>query len=876
MTMNKASISERADQRAAIPFSDPTTPRAQAQGPVMLGKVKHLVRMGASIILLHERSKQPVGNDWSSKPRASQAQLEAQYRDGMNIGVRLGKWSQIDGLYLHVIDVDIRDPKVADQAFKALERLFKGIDVWKLNRVKSGSGGDSRHFYFVTKSPFPSKKLAHSGVKFKDAKGKQHWTWEIELFGTGKQVAIPPSIHPDTGKEYQWIDPVDEIDGFGHISDQIVEGLVNPERDEDAHETGKLNCSYEDVEEALIDLDPDYWCEDREGWVRLGMALHHEFSGAKAAYEVWCDYSRKSEKFDAAIQLQQWKSFDNSKAKPVRMATVFKASHENRRRADVLGAFDEEDELPALTRAEKRQLIEDFEDLEGDRPKKEINPESDRSPLDPDMVILRQVKHEAPPFPINILSDFWRQEVKALATNGAAPIDYAAATLLASAASLIGNSRWGSPLPGWEEPTTLWCQVIGPPSANKSPAMRPYMNILNEIEAAWLPQYQEDKRLWQSTAKQADMLKKQWEQQAAAALEKGRDVGHMPANCIAPPEPARRRAMVGDATLEALVRQMAANPRGFVNYRDEMVGWYANLSRYGGAGATDRPAWLEAYGGGIYTVDRVKDGGEPVNVRKFNVSFLGGIQPEPLLAMASSAEDGLQARFIPFWPEKAKRKIYRGEKIELRAKRPFEALADLRMRKDKTTGLWEPVIVPFSKEASKAFADWEDDRADREEHVPSKLENTFGKARGHVARVALILEMLTWAEDPFDDRITGPEEVSLDSVRKAIEFRENYLKPMQMRVFGHVGASEERRMAKAIAEWITHDMVEEFTLTQVRRDAGIPGISWRTASEQIESALAYLVSLRWIRVDEPNRERQRGRPSRKYIVNERLWSLVNK
>jgi hypothetical protein len=34
---------------------------------------------------------------------------------------------------------------------------------------------------------------------------KRHW--EIELFGTGKQVAMPPSIHPDTGLPYRWDQP---------------------------------------------------------------------------------------------------------------------------------------------------------------------------------------------------------------------------------------------------------------------------------------------------------------------------------------------------------------------------------------------------------------------------------------------------------------------------------------------------------------------------------------------------------------------------------------------------------------------------------------------------------------------------------------------
>lgn len=526
-----------------------------------------------------------------------------------------------------------------------------------------------------------------------------------------------------------------------------------------------------------------------------------------------------------------------------------------------------------LTRAERRKLIDHFEPLVPPPDKELASKIAEPRPDDPDMSVLQQVRNEAPPFPLHILTRFWQREIEALAFNGAAPIDYAAATLFATSASLIGNSRWVSPFPGWVEATVMWCQIIGPPSANKSPAQRPYMKFLNDLEASWEPEYQEAKRLWQSRKKQSDTKRKQWEIRMAAALEKGEDVGDMPSDCIAPPEPTRRRALVGDSTLEALVRLTTANPRGFLNYRDEMTGWVQNLSRYGGAGATDRPAWLEAFGGGVYTVDRVKDGGEPVRVRNFNVSILGGIQPEPLLAMASSAEDGLQARFMPFWPENTIRKINRRERTESRARLPFEALAGLRMKKVKTTGLWEPVIVPFSSQAMDVFEEWSNNRKVAEQYAPSKLSGAFGKADAHVTRMALVLEMLRWAEDPFNDQPLGPEEVSVDSVRKAIDFRENYLKHMQMRVFGFTGESEVARMARSIAEWITFNEIEHFRIRQLKREGGIPGISSRTSSEQIEEALGYLLSLRWLSIEEAQ---GRGRPSPKYLVNERLWPLVNK
>lgn len=374
MTMNKESTSEYRVQRAVIPSSDTTARRTLTEVRAVLEDVKPLVRMGASVIRLHELSKRPVGEDWSKMPRLKMPELQAQYRKGENVGVRLGKWSEIEGMYLHVFDVDIRIEDEGDEALDTFEKLLPGVDVWNLHRVQSGSGGKSQHFYFVTDAPFPSRKLAHSGKKLVDAKGKQHWTWEIELFGTGKQVALPPSVHPDTGREYRWIDPVDEIDGFRHIPGKLLDNLVSPVTDEELHETEKLGCTYEEVEAALKHLDLDYWCEDREGWIRLGMALHHEYDGDKEAFEVWCDYSRKSQKFDRAIQWQQWKSFKKSPEKPVRMATVFKAANETRRDAEfraLPGEFDDiEDEItasaddvedvaePAIT-----ATADDFEDI---------------------------------------------------------------------------------------------------------------------------------------------------------------------------------------------------------------------------------------------------------------------------------------------------------------------------------------------------------------------------------------------------------------------------------------------------------------------------------------------------------------------------------
>lgn len=56
----------------------------------MLKTVKHLVNAGFAIHRLHPKSKRPIGDDWSTRPVLSFDRLEKLYREGENLGVRLG------------------------------------------------------------------------------------------------------------------------------------------------------------------------------------------------------------------------------------------------------------------------------------------------------------------------------------------------------------------------------------------------------------------------------------------------------------------------------------------------------------------------------------------------------------------------------------------------------------------------------------------------------------------------------------------------------------------------------------------------------------------------------------------------------------------
>ncbi len=164
-------------------------------------EAKRLHAMGLGLLWLHPKSKRPVESGWTKGARQTWEELEATYRPGYNVGVRTGEASRLSHGYLACIDVDIKD-----EAFRkpALERLKALLAGQSFPEVRSGSGNGSRHLYCATAQAFKMITVAKSPETFLDPKGKKHHKWEICVYSTGRQMVLPPSVHPDSGKLYAW------------------------------------------------------------------------------------------------------------------------------------------------------------------------------------------------------------------------------------------------------------------------------------------------------------------------------------------------------------------------------------------------------------------------------------------------------------------------------------------------------------------------------------------------------------------------------------------------------------------------------------------------------------------------------------------------
>lgn len=190
----------------------------------ILKEAKRLHTFGFAVLWLHPKSKRPIGDGWASGPRKSWEQLSKEYREGMNVGVRLGIPSKMQDGFLAAIDCDVKSKEARHlkEMRDSLKKLLRGKE---LPRVSSGRRNGSAHQYcrtrkaFKTFTPYRSKELVEYQSPTKTPSKKEVTilgpakiakgirlgpAWEISLYSDGRQCVLPPSIHPDTGREYRW------------------------------------------------------------------------------------------------------------------------------------------------------------------------------------------------------------------------------------------------------------------------------------------------------------------------------------------------------------------------------------------------------------------------------------------------------------------------------------------------------------------------------------------------------------------------------------------------------------------------------------------------------------------------------------------------
>lgn len=177
-----------------------------------LREALRLRKLGFAVHWLRPRSKIPVIDGWAAAALMTEQDLVSSYRRGYNLGFRPGKWSVVNGKEICVLDIDVRGgAKFADEAYAAAASVL-GVPL--MPNVISGSL-IGRHQYLrvpIGKSPDKAAITLRQADKYATSDGRicpegterAKPAWVVEILSTGKQVVLPPSIHPDTGKPYVW------------------------------------------------------------------------------------------------------------------------------------------------------------------------------------------------------------------------------------------------------------------------------------------------------------------------------------------------------------------------------------------------------------------------------------------------------------------------------------------------------------------------------------------------------------------------------------------------------------------------------------------------------------------------------------------------
>ncbi len=479
---------------------------------------------------------------------------------------------------------------------------------------------------------------------------------------------------------------------------------------------------------------------------------------------------------------------------------------------------------------------------------------------EPDLSILGEGRKKPAIFPLEVFGNYLRAWLSSAANFAGAPVDYVAGSLLAASSALIGNSRRISPWEGWDEPSALWIGLVGDPSSNKSPAIDQVINIIREIEDEMAANFAHQYREWETKREVAICLYEQWKKDVAKAKKNSISVPIKPEAANIPEELTRPRILCSDTSVEKLGLLLSTYDKGLLFYRDELTGWFGSFDRYSGQDA-DRAFWTESYGGRSYVIDRIKHQ-KPIRIKNLLVSVMGSIQPDKLAKLIKGADDGFTARFLWLWADPIA-PFRPNQIVDNSIAKVLHKLSELKLDNNKN-GV--PRILKLSEELAILFHEWRKEHYNKEQHTYGLLKSSYGKAPGHLLRLAITLELLWWA---VEKEAPEPTTISAKAITAASCLIDSYFKPMAERVFGDISITEEERLASTLARYILKTKPEMINLRNIRREAHLPGLS---KADKMQIAANYLAESNWL--FEHSREVSIGRPRGDYIVNPRIWETA--
>lgn len=262
------------------------------------------VRHGWAICAIDRGLKAPTYAKWNERP------IDAEAADGIE---GAGLLHVLSGTCaLDIDNLDLARVWLAERGVD-VDALLEAKDAVK---ISSGRRGRAKLLYRL-KTPLRTFKPKGSGVELRCA----------TLQGLSVQDVLPPTIHPDTHKPYEWQYGEPLLGDWGSLP-AIPAALKAAWRELIAEEPAIPTTAGSDMG---VELEKLYkWIEGKDpnaeydDWIKVGAKLHHATSGAEEGLDIWQQWSAKatrkqhgkSNPVQATANFRaHWLSFSSTKGK---------------------------------------------------------------------------------------------------------------------------------------------------------------------------------------------------------------------------------------------------------------------------------------------------------------------------------------------------------------------------------------------------------------------------------------------------------------------------------------------------------------------------------------------------------------------------------
>lgn len=285
-------------------------------------------------------------------------------------------------------------------------------------------------------------------------------------------------------------------------------------------------------------------------------------------------------------------------------------------------------------------------------------------------------------------------------TDLGVPPEMIALPLLVAAGATCGNRRRLRLKETWDEFPTIFGALVAAPGVGKTPAIN--------IGTAAV------KRL-----------------QREAELSSQPDLDDGDEEEASPP----RHHYTTNATVESIAPMLVTSP-GLLLTNDELLSWVKGMDAYRSAG--DRAFWLAAWSHAPLKVDRRS--APTIHVPEPVVGVIGGVQPDRLADLrGDNADDGFVERFLWVYADAEPSLWVRESGITA----ILEAVMDLFRAISGVPENPAAEIIRLAPPVESRWEEWFNDNARVTRSATGLVRGFHAKLPAHVARLALVLHLLT-------------------------------------------------------------------------------------------------------------------------------------